>query len=246
MAHEMVMVPTRDFDALMDRYKEQIGGSTLMNKASRLAAERNVILHDRSIPDALALTMTRPKARELNKLTRRIRRGVGNITAGSRDLDDGDDDDMVHAPLENALRQIIKSTQPKKPVPVAKKKRRITTLTTPLTRHSSPKTPLPTPPSSGSLIPRRLRPAPKTAPLPTKKRQSFGQAIKEGALDGLCKTFGTPKGARANVDTKPGWEDFVDGKKTKRTLFQDAEASKRHRGPPRKAKKAQDFPPWRS
>lgn len=191
-----------------------------MNKASRLAAERDVILHDRSIPDALALTMTRPKAREINKLTRRIRTGVSSL--GSRDIDDGDDDDMVHAPLENVLRQIIKSTKKTKPKTVPP------TPQTPATRRR-----IPSPPT------RLPRPVPTPShTFPTKKTKGWGSALKEGAMDGLRKRFGVskPKGstrprALKNLDPQPGWEDFVNGKKTKRPLF------------PEKARKT---PRWRS
>ena len=64
MAEEVMMVPTKDYANLVNYYKGQISESTLLNKAGRLAAERRMILSNPSIPDAMAVQMVQPKARE--------------------------------------------------------------------------------------------------------------------------------------------------------------------------------------
>ena len=100
MAKEMMMVPTSDYNNLVNYYKSRITESTLLNKAGRLAAERHMILTDPNIPDAAALAMTKPKAKELSRLTRRIRIGcrtqgtTASVTGGS----DDDDDAMLVSP----------------------------------------------------------------------------------------------------------------------------------------------------
>ena len=67
MAKEMMMVPTSDYNNLVNYYKSRITESTLLNKAGRLAAERHRILADPTIPNATALAMTKPKAKELRR-----------------------------------------------------------------------------------------------------------------------------------------------------------------------------------
>ena len=85
MAKEMMMVPTSDYNNLVNYYKSRITESTLLNKAGRLAAERHKILADPTIPDATALAMTKPKAKELSRLTKRIR--TGGTTHGTTRYD---------------------------------------------------------------------------------------------------------------------------------------------------------------
>ena len=120
------MVPTSDYNNLVNYYKSRITESTLLNKAGRLAAERHKILADPTIPDATALAMTKPKAKELSRLTKRIRTGgtthgtTASATGGSED--DDDDDAMLVSPLEHKLDKILRATektlkqQPRTPV----------------------------------------------------------------------------------------------------------------------------------
>ena len=123
-----MMVPTKDYANLVNYYKGQITESTLLNKAGRLAAERRMILSNPSIPDAMAVQMVQPKARELNRLTKRIRMGhvrfAPSPTIKDDEDEDGDEEDdasMLNAPLENTLKKLLKRTKtpiaPKTPAP---------------------------------------------------------------------------------------------------------------------------------
>ena len=115
MAKEMMMVPTSDYNNLVNYYKSPVTESTLLNKAGRLAAERHKILTDPKVPSYLALAMTKPKAKELSRLTKRIRTGgrtqgtTASVTGGSDD--DDDDDAMLVSPLEHKLDKILRATE---------------------------------------------------------------------------------------------------------------------------------------
>ena len=75
MTNEVMMIPTQEFERLQDLYKGQISQSALLNKASRLAAEKHLILKNPKIPSATAVKMIKPLAREQVRLTKRIRTG---------------------------------------------------------------------------------------------------------------------------------------------------------------------------
>ena len=102
-----MMVPTQEFERLQDYYKGQISQSALLNKAGRLAAEKHLILSNRKIPDATAVRMTKPLAREQAQLTKRIRTGT-RIPAGAGMPSEA----MVDSPLENLLKKIIEKEVP--------------------------------------------------------------------------------------------------------------------------------------
>ena len=101
------MVPTQEFERLQDYYKGQISQSALLNKAGRLAAEKHLILSNPKIPDATAVRMTKPLAREQARLTKRIRTGT-RIPAGAGMSSEA----MVDSPLENLLKKIIEKEVP--------------------------------------------------------------------------------------------------------------------------------------
>ena len=101
------MVPTQEFEHLQDYYKGQISQSALLNKAGRLAAEKHLILSNRKIPDATAVRMTKPLAREQPRVTKRIRTGT-RIPAGAGMPSEA----MVDSPLENLLKKIIEKEVP--------------------------------------------------------------------------------------------------------------------------------------
>ena len=107
MTEEVMMVPTQEFERLQDYYKGQISQSALLNKAGRLAAEKHLILSNRKIPDATAVRMTQPLAREQARLTKRIRTGT-RIPAGAGMPSEA----MVDSPLENFLKKIIEKEVP--------------------------------------------------------------------------------------------------------------------------------------
>ena len=101
MTEEVMMVPTQEFERLQDYYKGQISQSALLNKAGRL------ILSNPKIPDATAVRMTKPLAREQARLTKRIRTGT-RIPAGAGMPSEA----MVDSPLENLLKKIIEKEVP--------------------------------------------------------------------------------------------------------------------------------------
>ena len=107
MTEEVMMVPTQEFERLQDYYKGQISQSALLNKAGRLAAEKHLILSNPKIPDATAVRMTKPLAREQARLTKRIRTGTC-IPAGAGMPSEA----MVDSPLENLLKKIIEKEVP--------------------------------------------------------------------------------------------------------------------------------------
>ena len=66
-----MMVPTKEFDQLVQYYKGEITDNALLNKAEQLAAESHVILRDKSIPDSIAIKKIKPLARQRGRLTKR-------------------------------------------------------------------------------------------------------------------------------------------------------------------------------
>ena len=70
MTNEVMMIPTQEFERLQDFYKGQITQSALLNKAGRLAAEKHLILKNPKIPDATAVRMVKPLARDQFRLTK--------------------------------------------------------------------------------------------------------------------------------------------------------------------------------
>ena len=70
------MVPTKEFDRLVQYYKGEITDNALLNKVGRLAAESPVILSDKTIPDLIAIKKIKPLARQRGRLTKRIEKLV--------------------------------------------------------------------------------------------------------------------------------------------------------------------------
>ena len=172
MSNEVMMIPTQEFERLQDFYKGQITQSALLNKAGRLAAEKHLILKNRKIPDALAVRMVKPLAREQVRLTKRIRTG-GIPPEGAGAPDPDEQEAMVDAPLESLLKKLVKQTG-KKPAPV---------IVTP--RPSKMKMEPATPGPSGIKM---SKPTPiKTPPTSTGKKKSGG--FKKAALSGAAKGF---------------------------------------------------------
>ena len=112
MTEEVMTIPRQEFERLQDYYKGQITQSALLNKAGRLAAEKHMILRNPKIPNATAVKMVKPLAREQVRLTKRIRLRTTTTTGvGLRDEDEA----MVDSPLEVSLKQIIKKEAPAAP-----------------------------------------------------------------------------------------------------------------------------------
>ena len=176
MTEEVMMVPTQEFERLQDYYKGQISQSALLNKAGRLAAEKHLILSNRKIPDATAVRMTKPLAREQARLTKRIRTGT-RIPAGAGMPSEA----MVDSPLENLLKKIIE-----KEVPAAAAGTAATTPATPVIK----KEPVAGP--SGIKIKKESKsvkpPIPPKPFVSAKKPKSTG-GIKKAAFSGATKAL---------------------------------------------------------
>ena len=103
MTEEVMMISTAEFKRLQDFYKGKITESALLNKASRLAAEKDFILRNPRIADSVAVKMAKPRAREQVQLTKRIRAGtVPSLGVGTPDEDEA----LVDSPLESLLKQV--------------------------------------------------------------------------------------------------------------------------------------------
>ena len=179
-----MMVPAKDYQNLVDKYKGRITESTLLNKAAKTAAERELILKDPRISASTALALTKPKAREVRKLTRRIHTG----NASSAPPPQEDDDAMLNSPIENSLKKLLKLAEKndKARQGGGGPRRKLPTTPTPALKR---------PPSS---IPRPIKPHPPTTPKPpnrfqrgtrpkTEPRGGFGKALKAGFKSGLAK-----------------------------------------------------------
>ena len=103
-----MMVPTEEFERLQNYYKGQISQSALLNKAGQLAAEKHLILKNPKIPNATAVRMAKPLAREQNCLIKQIRTG-GRMPAASVGAPE---EAMVDSPLEALLKRIIDKELP--------------------------------------------------------------------------------------------------------------------------------------
>ena len=106
------MVPTKEFDKLVQYYKGEISDNALLNKAGRLAAESHVILHDKSIPDSIAIKKIKRLARQRGRLTKRIRQ-IGPLSSNSADVSEEEDEeegDLVKGLLETMFKQLIRNT----------------------------------------------------------------------------------------------------------------------------------------
>ena len=250
MVKEMMMVPTTDYNNLVNYYKGRLTESALLNKAGRLAAERHVTLSNPNVPASLALAMSKPREREIHKLTKRLRTGdVSSVSrAGTVDADDDDDDDddgddnLLKTPLESKLDKILRNTRKRRrrakddkgghvvvqPVKTIKKK-------TPTKKVVGP-----------SKIPTLIG-VQKKSFKKTKTSGGWKKALKRGALKGLGKQWGvswsdgdasktssasattTKSGAKRKTTPRavkalrpaPGWEDFTDGYKSKRYPLTD-------------------------
>ena len=103
------MVLVNKFSRLSNYYHGKITESALLNKAGRLAAEQQLILDDRSIPDSLAVRMVKPMAIEQGRLVKWVRTGTAQPTTY---VGIEEPEGMVDAPIERLLKDIIKKQAP--------------------------------------------------------------------------------------------------------------------------------------
>ena len=248
MVKEMMMVPTTDYNNLVNYYKGRLTESALLNKAGRLAAERHVTLTNPHVPDSLALAMSKPREREIHKLTKQLR--TGGVSGASRagtiddDDDDGDDDDLLKTPLESKLDKILRNTRKRRRAKdgnvghVVESVKKI--------KKTPKKQQQPSKVVGPSKIPTLIG-VQKQSFKKTKTSGGWKKALKRGALKGLGKQWGvswsdgdasktssasatttktfpkrktTPRAVKA-LRPAPGWEDFTDGYKSKRYPLTD-------------------------
>jgi len=212
---EVMMVPVNEFKQLENYYKGQITESALLNKAGRLAAEQHLILKDKSIPDSIAVRMTKPTAAEQDRLVKRIRTGKRGLPVyqGTEEPEG-----MADGPTENLLKQIIKGldrpaapaapTPRIKPEPPSTKKIKMepaTPSTSGVKIKKEFNSKLPTPIN-------RPTPKPKTSKPSSKSKGAFKSLLegaKEGALKSLMKGKKPRKrGGAEKLRPSKGWESW--------------------------------------
>ena len=147
-----------------------------------MAAERHMILADPKLPSSLALAMTKPKAKELGHLTKRIR--TGGTTRGTTmpgGSDDEDDDAMLVSPLEHKLDKILRATEK------TLKQQPQRQMVPPTRRRQLPKTP-------------KKQPV-KTEEASTSKKSGWISSMKQGALKGLGSSLGVNASPTSDTDS---------------------------------------------
>lgn len=168
MSRAVMMVPTSEYNNLVNHYKGSITENTLLGKAGRLAAEKDLVLRNKRLPDDLAVAVARGKSRQLNRLTRRIRTGSVSDSGGRADTDE-DPDAMLYGPVENLLKQIQRQTK----------------------RQPAQAAPPPPPPPRRRQRPALSRAPKKKTPVSKKKTTpSLTQSVKKGAWSSIKKKLG--------------------------------------------------------
>ena len=92
---------------LSSYYQGKITESALLDKAGRLAAEQQLILQDKNIPDSMAVQIVKPVALQQGCLVKRVRTG----TVAPQYMGVKEPEGMVDAPTERLLQEIIKGVQ---------------------------------------------------------------------------------------------------------------------------------------
>ena len=225
---EVYMIPQKELDQLVQYYKGELTENALLNKAAHLAAQNHVLLADPKLPASIVNAQTKPISQELTQLIRRLRQfpggagAAGGAPGDGGELDEEDEGGLVTGPVEQWLKRMIKGTPT---TPKAHK-------TTPIKKKGQPST-------SGSKIP-----VPKKSkvgtPLTTQEEDDLSQRLEklrerrktlEEQLaasgikgEGKGKGKGKGKGPLALQRLKPlsGWEDWAQGKKSRRRLEYDS------------------------
>ena len=218
------MIPQKELDQLVQYYKGELTENALLNKAANCAAQKHVLLSNPKLPASIVNAKTKPISRELTKLTRRLRQFPGGVGAPGTALGDDEDDEggLVTGPVEQWLKRMIKGT-PSTPKPHK-------TATGSIKKKGQPST-------SGSKIPVPKKSKTDT-PLTAQEKDDLAQRLE--ALRECRKTLeeklaasgswgkgkgkGKGKGPLALECLKPlsGWEDWAQGKKSRRRLEYDS------------------------
>ena len=220
------MIPQKELDQLVQYYKGELTENALFNKAASLAAQKHVLLSQPKLPASVVNAKTKPISRELTKLTRRLRQFLGGMGApggapGDDDeRDEEDEGDLVTGPVEQWLKRMIKGT-PSTP-------KAHTTATGSIKKKGQPST-------NGGKIPVPKKSKTGT-PLTAQEEDDLAQRLealrerrktlkeKLAASGSWGKGKGKGKGPLALERLKPlsGWEDWAQGKKSRRRLEYDS------------------------
>ena len=218
MTEEVMMIPTKDFENLVQYYKGELTENALLNKTARLAAESHMLLKDKSIPDGIAIARVKPIARERARLTKRLRQhplGMGAARApGVGEEEEEEDTGLVTGPLDAMLKQLIKGsprtpTTPVKAGPSGVKKETTTTAGKP---RPSKATPGPS------------KPTPKPGPSKTRRQEIRKKATEvRKKIQALAGGKKPRKTEAERLKPAEGWEDWAEGKKLQRQLSYDSD-----------------------
>ena len=224
---EVYMIPQKELDQLVQYYKGELTENALLNKAANLAAQKHVLLSNPKLPASIVKAKTKPTSRELTKLTRRLRqfpRGAGASGGTPGDDDERDDEEdeggLVTGPVEQWLKRMIKGT--------SSTRKAHKTATGSIKKKGQPST-------SGSKIPVPKKSKTST-PLTAQEEDDLAQRLealrerrktleeKLAASGSWGKGKGKGKGPLALERLKPlsGWEDWAQGKKSRRRLEYDS------------------------
>ena len=207
------MIPQKDFGQLMQWYKGQLTENALLNKAARLTAQKNQLLSDPNQPAAIVNDKTKSLSRDLAKLTKQLCQfpSVGG-EGGEVDEKEGD---LVAGPVEQWLKQIIKDS-PSTPKPQIK-------------RETKPESSSPSTSSTAVSVPKgkrkRLTRKQLQQELPFHGSIDTPGSSAQDRIERLTKEYKKKARARARAVERlkplPGWEDWAQGKKLRRTLSYD-------------------------
>lgn len=97
------MIPKKDLERLIPYYKGELTENAQLNKAARLAAQKNLWLKS-GLPAPLVNDKIKPMGRELAKLTKRIRQGP---MAGPGTPPEDEEPSLVAGPMEQWVKKMI-------------------------------------------------------------------------------------------------------------------------------------------
>ena len=177
---EILMVPTEEWQTLQEHYKGTVAKNAILDKVGTLGATEHAILNEKSIPDSMAVLMTKPLASQRRNLTKRLRTGISG-TSSSYGTTQDEPEAMVDAPTEALLKRILKGATT--PAPVA-----------------PPRAIKQEPSTSG--VKRRIKPAVPTTikKKVVSKKSGVKKAVLKGAAKGALKSFGINVPAESDDD----------------------------------------------
>lgn len=90
--------------------------NALLNKTATMAAKRDLLLKS-NVPAGIINAKVKPLSRELQHVTKRVRRGpTGGLGGQMEDEEEEDDDALVTGPIEQWFQKMIKATSSKKEI----------------------------------------------------------------------------------------------------------------------------------